>query len=508
MVSRTVDRNVQNLADDIKEFENLLDEQKNERYETLKQKVAASSNDPQLFYEEFGLFTHPSTNEPVKQLTSYQKEFWNDIDRYKYAMAIKSNKIGLSTLVLLHMFRRMITDCCGYQALIIAQSSRMSREHLYTLQKMIANSEKYSDFMISVGDRDINMLRGESTRITEMYLRNPHNPKKPTRIISIPAIPGAAVSWKEVKYIMVSDITMSDRDYDPVIKSAFTRLAQTRGYFVLETIPNGPQGIVYDIWLRNRTQQGTDFKVREYPVLLAVEAGLITEEFLEGEKQRNGLDFDRLYNCSFAATGGNVFDLQEIDNCITDTYDPDNPEFVHNMNYPKSMGIDPGYRTSKAGIVILQMRNGAVEVLDATQLVQKPNSYLVDYVYDQMLRFSIENVYVDASASSFISDIKDKINETAYVMMKEVMDNPQISERIVPVPFYPLNKPMLIHANNIVSDGYLKIHKSFQELTNQMKIAQHINGKLTKNKDGATLDLLDALFLSLLRFDFQTERQK
>jgi hypothetical protein len=499
-----------NVRKEVEEYRLQSRESKNERYVLLRRLAAAAPSDPQLFYEDFGLFNHPFTNEPVKQLAYYQKEFWTDIDRYHYAMAIKSNKIGISSLTLLNLFYHMITDCAGYQALIIAQSSRMSREHLYTLEKMVGNSEKYRDFMISIGDRDVNVGRGEQTRITEMFIRNPNNPRRPTRVISIPAVAGAAVSWKEVKYIMASDITMTERDYDPVVKSAFTRLAQTRGYFIIESIPNGPQGIVYDIWLRNRTQQTNDFKVREYPVSLAVAEGLISEEFLEGEKRRHGIDFDRLYNCSFAIGAGNVFDLKEIDKCVDAAdYDPFSSEFVHNMNYPKSMGIDPGYRTSKAGIIILQMRNGFIEVLDATELEQTPNSMIVDYVYNQMLRFGIENVYADASAAPFISDLKNKINETAYIIMKSIDDNPQISERIIPVPFNPLNKPMLIHANNLVSDGYVKIHKGFQGLVNQCKIAKHIDGKLSKTqREGETLDLLDAFFMALLRFDYVTERQK
>ena len=46
---------------------------------------------------------------------------------------------------------------------------------------------------------------------------------------------------------------MTDKNYDPTLKGAFTRLANTQGYFVIETIPNGPQGLVYDLWLQNRT---------------------------------------------------------------------------------------------------------------------------------------------------------------------------------------------------------------------------------------------------------------
>lgn len=479
------------------------------RYNLLSKMVGNIPSDPSLFYKDFGLLEHPLDGSPVEDLTSYQKESWKDVERYKYVLDIKSNKIGLSTLHLLCLFYHMITDCIGYQALIIAQTLRMSREHLYTLHKLILQSEKYRPFLISIGDRDVNLLREETSRVTEMFLRNPLNPHKPTRLIAIPLNAGSAVSWKEVKYIMASDITMTDHDYDPVVKGLFTRLANTQGYFVIETIPRGPTGLVYDTWLRNRTQGSTDFKVREYPVHMAVEAGLITEEFLEGERQRHGIDFDRLYNCSFAATSGNVFDLREIEFCtLSSDYNPNDSTFLRNRNFPKAMGIDPGYRTSKAGIVVAQFRNGVIEIILSKEM-QEPNSVLVYECFDIMNRYAIENVFVDVSAAAFISDLKDRINESTYEIMKDMQHIPTTMERIVPVPFNPMNKAMLVHANQLVSDKFLKIDKSMESLLNQMRNAIHNNGRLIKDSEqGMTYDLLDALFLCLLHFDFMIEKTK
>lgn len=499
------------LDDKIHEYKILAKEQGSDKYSKLREISKSVPSDPQLFYEDFGLFTHGLTQQPVPKLAFYQEEFIKIIDQYKYALAVKSNRIGLSSAVLdLSLFRHMITDCAGYQALIMAQGQDLSREHLYTLHKDVLNSEKYADFIISIGDRDVNLLRGEKSRITELFLRNPFNPKKPTRIIALPTTLSKSVTWKEVKYIMVSDITVSTKDYTPILKSLYTRLAMTRGYYVIETIPNGPRGEVYDIWLRNKAHGSKDFQVKEYPIGYAIEAGVVSKEFIEEERERQGLDFARLYECSFAATGGNVFNTYDVDRCTvkTEVYDPWDVDFIHNINYPKSMGVDIGHRVSQAGIVILQMRNGYIEVLDATQ-VKEPNAWVVNYAYDQMTRFNIENAFVDSAASPFISDFKNKINETAYVMMTDIVNVPTTSERIVPVPFHPLNKPMLIHANNMVANGYLRIHESFKDLINQMKMAVHYDGKLIKNKSNdMTLDLLDALFMALLRFGFELEREK
>jgi hypothetical protein len=512
VLKSALDKIIKDFNNEIDEVITQIGEVKSGRYVRLAEISRKVPKDPQLFYEDFGLFIHPLTQEPVKQLAFYQQEFIKLIDQYKYAAAIKSNRIGLSSAILdLSLFPHMITDCAGYQALIMGQNQRLSREHLYSLHKDVLNSEKYADFIIGIGDRDINLLRGESSRITELFIRNPFNPKKPSRIIALPPVLSNAVSWKEVKYIMCSDIAVAPRDPSPVIKALYTRLAMTQGYYVIETIPNGPTGEIYDLWLRNKAHGSKDFQVKEYPIGYAIQAGVVTKEFIEDEKERQGIDFARLYECSFAATGGNVFNLYDVDRCVvnTDVYDPWNPAFIHDINYPKSMGIDIGHRVSQAGIVILQMRNGYIEVLDAMQTKDHPNAWVVDYAYDQMMRFNIENAFVDSAASPFISDFKDRINETAYVMMTDIVNTPTTSERIVPVPFHPLNKPMLIHANNMVSNGYLRIHESFKDLINQMKMATHFDGKLIKNKgNDLTLDLLDALFMALLRYGFELEREK
>ena len=53
------------------------------------------------------------------------------MDIYRYALAIQSNKIGLSTLTLLNLFYHMITYCAGYQALVIAEFEDVSKASIH-----------------------------------------------------------------------------------------------------------------------------------------------------------------------------------------------------------------------------------------------------------------------------------------------------------------------------------------------------------------------------------------
>ena len=101
-------------------------------------------------------------------------------------------------------------------------------------------------------------------------------------------------------------------------------------------------------------------------------------------------------------------------------YNPEDPQFLHNLNYPKAMGVDPGYGTSKGAYVIAQLRNGVIEILKAEEISRASHSYFVDTIYSEMLRYSIENVYADAANPGFISDIKDRIGERTYEIMKDI----------------------------------------------------------------------------------------
>src|ERR1044071_284854 len=182
--------------------------------------------DPRLFYQSFGYLIHPFTKKLVKELAPYQWEAWRDIIDYKYNIFIKSNKIGLSTLALIALFQNcMLKENAGFEKLVIAQTSKMAKEHLYTLRQLILGSESFKDTLIMRPARYL--LRDESTKATELFIHNPYKPERPTRIIALGASASSSVSWKNVDFILVSDITKASIDYTEVLDGAFTRLARS-----------------------------------------------------------------------------------------------------------------------------------------------------------------------------------------------------------------------------------------------------------------------------------------
>jgi hypothetical protein len=265
--------------------------------------------DPQKFYEDFGLFEHPLTRKPVKKLTTYQYNTWKDAFNYRYRLVVKSQKVGITTSTLLEDFQKAVLpiehplSCMGKEILIIAQTADMAKEHLYTLRKMVLNSKKYAPFLISKASSLV--LRDEVTKATVMYVKNPNNVHKPTRIIALSPSERSVWSWKEVKHIHMSDVAVNQSvDDSGLFGASFSRLANTNGSMIIESPPRGQRGQIWEIYQASKLKgdeehETAKFKVREISAESAVDNGLMTQEFLNQERVRLGVLYAQYYECAF-----------------------------------------------------------------------------------------------------------------------------------------------------------------------------------------------------------------
>ena len=278
--------------------------------------------DPQKFYEDFGFLLHPRQKDAngfpalVKQLTPYQYEFW------KYqgdALAIKSQKIGLSTSCLLEDFQfTLLPEGAGKDVLIIAQNEKLATDHIRTLKLMIYNSEKYSQLLLD----DPATFREEKSKASEIFVKNPFKRKAPSRIIGLGRSESSVWSWKNVGKVHMSDVAMLEiKDQRTFFGAVYSRLANTEGIVKIETPPNGQQGEVFNIYNKSKIKweidpiisdtfaddprdHGSKFKIFEYPVQLAVDSGIISQQFIDKERRHIGdALFSQLYECSFLPPG-------------------------------------------------------------------------------------------------------------------------------------------------------------------------------------------------------------
>lgn len=487
----------------------------------LRNIIDSIPNDPQEFYKDFGLLEHPRTGQPSEKLAAYQYELWKAGYFHKYRLIIKGNKIGLTTSCLMELFYHAITDCAGHEILIIAQNLLMSKNHLYTLRKLAGNSEKYRKFII--GEPVEGLLRDEVTKVTQLFLHNPKNPSQPTRIIAIPATSGNAISWRAVKFVYISDITASQQDYSETLSGAFTRLANSEGYFLCETIPGDPLGPIYDLWINAKQQHNinrdtspglsdesvgkqqitSEFWIREYPTTMAVDFGLVSQEFLDAEKQRHGSLYSKFYEAQFIASGGNVFRLEDIQaaELMGLDYNADDSLFTQIL-YPKSLAVDPGFGSSKFAILLTQLRNHKIEVLIADEYEQPNFQDMAREVFAIIAKYNVTKTFVDAANPEFAKQLKQSIGEVNYY---EIITRPEdaisTTQKIVPISFASLQSAMLTKLQALVAAHHVAIDsKRFNSLVIQMRIAQEVNGKLQKYQAGRTLDLIDAFRMNVLNY--------
>jgi hypothetical protein len=103
------------------------------------------------------------------------------------------------------------------------------------------------------------------------------------------------------------DIISSSRIDDvEVFGVAFSRLANPNGTMLIESPPRRPSGMIYKIYEMSKLKKNIEkdsaiwqFKIHEIPVVMAVESGLINQEFLDAERERLGPLHPMYYECGF-----------------------------------------------------------------------------------------------------------------------------------------------------------------------------------------------------------------
>jgi len=473
--------------------------------------------DPQEFYQDFGYLLHPKTGEYVENLTDYQYQIWNDKYNSKYRLVLKSQKVGLTTSVLLEDFQDSITRYRGKDILIIAQTQSHANEHLRTLKNLILNSERYRQFLIT--NISELLLKEEKSKVSVAYIKNPDNHLKPSRIIALGASEGSVWSWKNVSKIHMSDIAATNLvDDSGLFAAAFSRLANTDGSLIIETPPRGARGRVYEIFEQIQKNE-SEFSLHIVKADQAVTAGLISAEFLKAERQRLGYLYPQYYQAEFLEGSGNLFLISSIDRAVSlgEQYDPD--EF--RPTSIKLISVDQGYSSSKFVILVLEwnLENRQIRILHG----EEHQSPLFEFMLNRVLQLrkeygNILNIFYDAtSRNEFGTALKVKIGEypSYWPQVKAKMDesikrNIPIEKRmvVVPVIFSTENKlQMSAKLQQILDDsrGLIAIPPRFDKLITSLKSAVFDERGLLDKDISLNNDWLDCLFMATRFFRFKND---
>lgn len=274
--------------------------------------------EPTAFYQSLGYLRHPRTKTSVKELAPYQLSVWKALQEHRRVLVVKTHKCGLSTSQLIADFQLSILPTSnplssrGFDTLLICQTKDIAKELLRNLRRMILRSPKYSKYLIdkpteieeygSISYKAI--MRDEQTKTSAIYIRNPEDETRPSRLIALGADnPGSIESWPNIHHIHLSDITATIGDYTQSLNIAITRLANTGGTIVIESIPDYSGSPLHRMF-----DNPGDFVPIRITADEAVKAGVIDPAFLESERNRLGPLFSQLYGADFMQPGGAWYD--------------------------------------------------------------------------------------------------------------------------------------------------------------------------------------------------------
>lgn len=445
--------------------------------------------DPQAFYRDFGRLKHPRTSKPVDELTAYQTDIWKALHEYKRVLCIKSNKVGLTTSTLLMDFQLAILPTSnplstrGMDTLVIAQTVQHASEHLRTLRKLILGSKKYKKYLITKPTEAV--LRDEATKVQTIYLHNPETPSQPSRLIGLGlSNEGSLLSWKNVKHIHFSDPTATTGDITEGISAAFTRLANTEGTAIIESVPSGPSGRIYELYqqYKDLPRKPGQFAVFKVTCQDAIDAGIMTADFIEQEKQRLGIMFPQFYMAEFVAGAGNIFSPMQVDLC-TSYYD-----LAPTSDGNRILAVDPAFGSSKFAIAGLEKREGLSYIIEARQFERPTPTQMVEYISGLFHRDGYSTCYVDSAHAGLILDLNCGTDTRKPVYAQAVVFREELGK-------------MVMDSTNAVKEQRVRIHPSFSELITQLKSAQFNERGHPDKSRGQSLDLLDAFMMAVSKVD-------
>ena len=289
-------------------------------------------NNASEFYAEIGQFINQKTKEVVTELAPHQIEIWNDRWLSQKRAYPKSQKIAVSTLLLMEDMHIAMTDARGQEVIIVAQSIPKAQQHLDDLEDMFRGSKRYRSYMIEkrMFDERDDIKRRDQSAIGRLVVRNPDNPIMPTYIYACTITrPSSLISFKRVKHIHASDITLAEMS-EELMKKAWggltSRLANTEGTIVFEGPLRGPHGPLYDILLPlyqkqevaeelpERVALYTDsgYLVRRYTYRVGIESGMMTEKWINQARLELGPLFAMFYEAVAYSSDKMWFDKKHI----------------------------------------------------------------------------------------------------------------------------------------------------------------------------------------------------
>ena len=224
----------------------------------------------------------------------------------------------------------------------------------------------------------------------------------------------------------------------------------------------------------------------------------------EIEHQRNNSrSFNREYPLSFDAGIDALFNAQDIDSCIADTYD----STFHN-GLTCWAGVDPGYSTSKFAIVVIAWANGKIQVMKELEVEHADPDLMRYTIHELVQEYSLCRLFIDSSSIFLIRQLCKDYGIPDVTMFDDKSKDGLLltsgcgsSSLVQSVNFRTKHKLMLEQLHRVVYTNQIRIDPQFKGVISALRTATTKQFgdvyDLDKKQSGSN-DVLDALRLSLL----------
>jgi hypothetical protein len=186
----------------------------------------------------------------------------------------------------------------------------------------------------------------------------------------------------------------------------------------------------------------------------------------------------------------------------------------YSKDYPKAIGVDTGFGSSKTAIVGITAVDDIMVVTYSKEFVHADYNEMISLITNlHRDKFSSSKyktpIFIDGSNPEFTRTLRQTLglDIDPYPKHKNCVRFEDLQEfgQVVPANFGLMGISMLSHLQHIGSEGVLAVDESkHPQLVSQLTIAEHRDHRLEKSPT-VSYDLLDALRLALLNYEFLRE---
>jgi hypothetical protein len=429
----------------------------------------------------------PKKNEVVHPLYDYELEFKDVIESNQHVWCKKARGIGATTFLTRYFgWLAVSSNRLNGKAMFIIAGTR--EEFANVIKRKI---EKLFDIQYKHLIRD--------SKYTECYINDVWFKVFPTK--NLDDVRG----YTDVAYLFIDEgdsFKPLERDQLMYVIKAYEEksggkiiLVGTAGPSggLFETIENDPKSVFYKHFMLVNKGRGKIFN----------------DKFLDEQKENDPAFYAREYEGKYGYGLGNVFLYEEIEQCLTDEVAKPND------SCSVSLGVDPGFGSSKFAISVLQLEDNVLKVMYAKQFEKASYEKMIELVTQLRYKYKPQKVYVDKANPEFIKSLKTQFNETQnYESIIEQANRDKINYEhrmfVCPVSFNEKGSELLNRFRHVVSKGWILIHKTEHTalLTDMRQARFKDNGNLDKTETttSSTFDLLDSTRLALSMFPLAKKR--